>query len=94
MLQTRRTHEITCSSSPAVRNPPQTEATAEAAATLPNTDECCSSRWYRIQQRWVFFGLNLRLQMFSFSNCNIKPNPTHLPKHQTLSPNHPFSQRI
>ena len=39
-------------------------------------------------------GLNLRIQLFSFSNCNIKPNPTRLPKHQILSPNHPFSQRI
>jgi len=29
-----------------------------------------------------------------FSNCNINPNPTHLSKHQTLSPNHQFSQRI
>jgi len=39
-------------------------------------------------------GLNLRLQLFSFSNCDIKPNLTHLPKHQILSPNHQFSQRI
>jgi len=39
-------------------------------------------------------GLNLRLQTFSFSNCNTDPNPTHLPKHQILSPNHDFSQRI
>ena len=38
--------------------------------------------------------LYLRLQFFSFSNCNINPNPTHLPKHQTLRPIHQFSQRI
>jgi len=31
---------------------------------------------------------------FSFPNCKIKPNPNHLPKHHTLSPNHQFSQRI
>jgi len=36
----------------------------------------------------------LSLQLFFFSNCNINPNPTHLPKHQTLSPNHQFSQRV
>jgi len=39
-------------------------------------------------------GLNLALQLFSFSNCNITPNPTHLPEHQILSPNHQFSLRI
>ena len=39
-------------------------------------------------------GLNFRHQLFSFSNCNINPNPTHLPKHQILSLNHQFSQRI
>jgi len=33
-------------------------------------------------------------EYFSFSNCNINPTPTHLPKHQILSPNHQFSQRI
>jgi len=26
--------------------------------------------------------------------CLSDPNPTHLPTHQTLSPNHPFSQHI
>ena len=31
---------------------------------------------------------------FYFSNCSINPNPTYLPKHQPLSPNHQFSQRI
>jgi len=30
--------------------------------------------------------------LFSFSNTN--PNPTHLPKQQTLSPNHQFYQRF
>jgi len=38
--------------------------------------------------------LILDFSYVSFSNCNIKPNPTHLPKNQTLSPNHQFSQRI
>jgi len=39
-------------------------------------------------------GLNVRLQLFFFSNCNINRNPTHLAKHQTLSGNHQFSLRI
>jgi len=30
----------------------------------------------------------------TLSNCNISPNQTHLAKHQILSPNHQFSQRI
>jgi len=34
--------------------------------------------------------LVLDLISFSFSKPNIKPNPTHLPKQQTLSPNHQF----
>jgi len=38
--------------------------------------------------------LILDFKYFSSSNCNIHPNPTHLPKHQVLSPNHQFSQRI
>jgi len=38
--------------------------------------------------------LVLNLNYFSFSNPNINPNPTHLPKHPTISPNHQFSQRI
>jgi len=38
--------------------------------------------------------LILDFNYFSFSNCDINPNPTHLPKHQTLSPNHQCSQRI
>ena len=41
---------------------------------------------------WKTLGLFLNLDFFSFSNPI--PNPTHLPKHQTLSPNHQFSQRI
>jgi len=36
--------------------------------------------------------LDLTLDINYFSFCN--PHPTHLPKHQTLSPNHQFSQRI
>ena len=36
--------------------------------------------------------LVLDLNYFYFSKPN--PNPKHLPKHQTLSPNHKFSQRI
>jgi len=36
----------------------------------------------------------LELNYFSFSNPNLNPNLTHLPKHQTQSPNHHFSQRI
>ena len=36
---------------------------------------------------------NSRLHLFPFSNCDINPNPTYLPKHQMLSPNHQFSQR-
>jgi len=39
-------------------------------------------------------GLNLRLQLYFFSNCNINPNPEHFPKHHALSPNHEFSQHI
>jgi len=38
--------------------------------------------------------LVLDLIYFYFSNPNPKSNPTQLPKHQTLSPNHEFSQRI
>jgi len=38
--------------------------------------------------------LVLDFNYFSFSNCKINPNPTHLPKHHTISPNHQFSQRI
>jgi len=37
---------------------------------------------------------SLDFNYFSFSNCNINPNATHLAKHQILSPNHQFSQRI
>jgi len=38
--------------------------------------------------------LILDFKYFSFSNCNINPNPTHLAKHQILSSNHQFSQYI
>jgi len=34
------------------------------------------------------------LKYFSFSHYDPNPNPTHLPKHESLSPNHQFSQRI
>jgi len=36
--------------------------------------------------------LVLDLSYSSFSHPN--PNPTHLPKHEALSPNHQLSQRI
>jgi len=39
-------------------------------------------------------GLDLTLQLVSFSNGNLNPNPTRLTKHQILSPNHQFSQRM
>jgi len=38
--------------------------------------------------------LILDFNYFSFSSCNINPNPIHLAKHQSLSPNHQFSHRI
>jgi len=38
--------------------------------------------------------LVLDLNSFSFSNPVPNPNPTHLPKQRTLSPNHQFSERI
>jgi len=38
--------------------------------------------------------LVLDLNYFSVPNPNANPKPTHLPKLQTLSPNHRFSQRI
>ena len=38
--------------------------------------------------------LVLDFNCFSFSTPNPNPNPTHLPQHQTMSPNHQFSQRI
>jgi len=43
---------------------------------------------------WKIFNLVLDLNYFSLSNSSPNPNPTDLPKHQTLSPNHQFSQRI
>ena len=44
--------------------------------------------------QWKILDLILEFYNFSFSSCNIIPNPTHLLKHQTLSPNYQFSQRI
>ena len=40
------------------------------------------------------FDLILHFNYISISNCNIYPNPAHLPKHQALCPNHQFSQRV
>jgi len=34
------------------------------------------------------------LNYFSFSHPNPNPNPTYLPKHEFLSPNNQFYQRI
>jgi len=34
------------------------------------------------------------LNYFSFSHPNPNPNPTYLPKHEFLSPNNEFYQRI
>jgi len=45
-------------------------------------------------QQLKIYGLSLLPQLFSFSHPNPKPNPTHLPKHESLSPNHQFSQHI
>ena len=44
--------------------------------------------------QWKILNLVLELNYFSFSYPNLNPNPTHLPKRQTLSPNHHFFQRI
>jgi len=41
-------------------------------------------------KHWKILGLVLDLNYFPSSSTN----PTHLPKQQTLSPNHQFSQRI
>jgi len=38
--------------------------------------------------------LVLDLNYFYFPHPNPSPNPTHLPKHESPSPNHQFSQRI
>ena len=43
---------------------------------------------------WKILDIVLDFKYFSFSNPNGNPNQTHLPKHQTLSPNHQFSQHI
>jgi len=42
------------------------------------------------QQHWKILDLISDLNYFYYSNLN----PTHLPQHQTLSPNNQFSQRI
>jgi len=39
---------------------------------------------------WTY--CSLRPQLFSFSQP--KPKPTHFPNHESLSPNHQFSQGI
>jgi len=39
---------------------------------------------------WKILDLSLRPQLFFF----FSPNPTHLPKLESLSPNHQFSQHI
>jgi len=44
--------------------------------------------------QWKIMDLVLDLNSFSFSNPVPNPNPTHLPKQRTLSPNHQFSERI
>jgi len=38
--------------------------------------------------------LVLDVNYFSFPHPIPNPNPTHLPKHESPSPNHEFSQRI
>jgi len=43
---------------------------------------------------WKTLDLVLDLNYFSLSNPDPNPNPTHLPKHQVLSPKHQFSQGI
>ena len=43
---------------------------------------------------WKFLDLFFYLNHFSFSHPNSNPNPTHLPKRESVSPNHQFSQRI
>jgi len=43
---------------------------------------------------WKILELVLDLNYFSFFNPVTNPNPTHLARHQTLSLNHQFSQRI
>jgi len=43
---------------------------------------------------WKILDWVLHLNHFPFSNLNINPNPTHIPKQQTLSPNHQFCQFV
>ena len=41
-----------------------------------------------------FSDLVIDLKYFTFSYRNRNPNPKHLPKHEFLSPNNQFYQRI
>ena len=59
---------------------------------MPNTQN--KLQYGNICNHWKILDLFLDLNYFYFSNPNINPNPTHLPKRQTLRPNHQFSQRI
>jgi len=43
---------------------------------------------------WKFFGLSSWPQLFFFFLPNPNPSPTQLPKHEFLSPNNQFYQRI
>ena len=43
---------------------------------------------------WKFSDLVLDLNYISFSYHNPYPNPTYLPKHESISPNNQFYQRI
>ena len=43
---------------------------------------------------WKFSDLVIDLNYFSFSYPNPNPNPMHLPKHEFLTPNNQFYQRI
>jgi len=38
------------------------------------------------ENQWKILDLILDFNYFSFTNCNIHPNPTHSPKHQILKP--------
>jgi len=40
------------------------------------------------------FGLGVDLYYFSFSHPDLNPIPTHIPKHEVLSPNKKFYQHI
>jgi len=43
---------------------------------------------------WKMLYLVLDLNYYFLYEPSLNANPTHLPKHQTLRPNHQFSQRI